>query len=647
VYELADGTPVRRVRRKSAAKGDYGQDHWDPDAGRWRSRKGDAPDILFRLQELTLAAEAGVTTIWIAEGEKDVLRLEQEGKVATCNIGGAGKWKDEYSEELAALGYRAVVLSRDNDEPGEAHVLDVAASVRRAGLRKVSHRVAALDEKGADVSDHLDAGLPLSKLRRTRPPATPDPEPPDTGAPSSVVSSDVLPAVYALLVNRAGSHAVKTDNGHDVSCTGKRHKNGDRNPSLSIAVGTDKPVVAYCQAGCTLDEIAAGLGVDVAEFSRPLPEDERERKVLEGIEREEIRDEVRRRRSRSGPTFEFPADGMTLREDMAEPRTKRGWTIDRFQTHGDNVLGAAQYKAGKTTLAMNVVAALADGEPFLGQYEVRDLDGRIGFLNYELDADRFRDWFQDRALVNPEKVAAPWHLRGRRLPLWEPETLDRVAAWFRAAEVEYLIVDPAARAMTGLVDNENDNSQIARFTDALDELKEMAGIADLLLLTHTGRQKFEEGEEQSRGATRLEDWMDVGWYLTKDKSGQRALRALGRDVEVEAIDLTYMNESRRLAASGKTRTERRQLDRLLVVVDAVAAAGEGASTKAVENAMTGGNTGRSQAILAAERAGLIERTYADGVAVAAEVRAKNAAKLCRLTPAGEELRSRKVSMTDE
>ena len=38
--------------------------------------------------------------MYIPEGEKDVLSLVRLGLVATCNPGGAGKWRDEYSARL-------------------------------------------------------------------------------------------------------------------------------------------------------------------------------------------------------------------------------------------------------------------------------------------------------------------------------------------------------------------------------------------------------------------------------------------------------------------------------------------------------------------------------------------------------------------
>ena len=53
--------------------------------------------------------------IYICEGEKDVEALERAGCAATCNAGGAGKWRPEYSEALAGAN---VIIVADRDEPG-------------------------------------------------------------------------------------------------------------------------------------------------------------------------------------------------------------------------------------------------------------------------------------------------------------------------------------------------------------------------------------------------------------------------------------------------------------------------------------------------------------------------------------------------
>ena len=50
--------------------------------------------LLYRLPGLRASGDA---TVWITEGEKDADRLHDEGLIATTDIGGAGKWRDEYA----------------------------------------------------------------------------------------------------------------------------------------------------------------------------------------------------------------------------------------------------------------------------------------------------------------------------------------------------------------------------------------------------------------------------------------------------------------------------------------------------------------------------------------------------------------------
>jgi hypothetical protein len=42
-------------------------------------------------------------------------------------------------------------------------------------------------------------------------------------------------------------------------CPGPQHRNGDRNPSLSVKDGNNGRLLLYCFAGCAYDEIAAAL----------------------------------------------------------------------------------------------------------------------------------------------------------------------------------------------------------------------------------------------------------------------------------------------------------------------------------------------------------------------------------------------------
>ena len=56
--------------------------------------------------------------VFIPEGEKDVDALRQIGLIATCNSGGAGKWRKEYNQWLSG---KNVVVLPDNDRQGREH----------------------------------------------------------------------------------------------------------------------------------------------------------------------------------------------------------------------------------------------------------------------------------------------------------------------------------------------------------------------------------------------------------------------------------------------------------------------------------------------------------------------------------------------
>jgi hypothetical protein len=108
---------------------------------------------LYRLPTVLEAIARG-ERVFIVEGEKDADKLCDLGLVATCNPGGAGKWKASMSEILA--GARVAIVP-DNDEVGAEHAEAVARSLHElAGeVRVIS--LGGLARKG-DVSDWLSAG---------------------------------------------------------------------------------------------------------------------------------------------------------------------------------------------------------------------------------------------------------------------------------------------------------------------------------------------------------------------------------------------------------------------------------------------------------------------------------------------------------
>ena len=126
---------------------------------------GDCRRVLYNLPALVVADTK--RPVLIVEGEKDVDRLTGLGVLATCNPGGAGKWRDDYNRHFKG---RDVVVIPDNDpvdpkqkrSPGMHHAHQVATAVSSVA-RRVDVVVVPTGPKG-DISDWLDAGGDKRKL---------------------------------------------------------------------------------------------------------------------------------------------------------------------------------------------------------------------------------------------------------------------------------------------------------------------------------------------------------------------------------------------------------------------------------------------------------------------------------------------------
>lgn len=131
----------------------------DPTAGGWTWRLGDTRRVLYRLPAIIKAVQQG-RGIYICEGEKDVATLVGHGLEATCNPGGAGKWRPEFSEVFRDA---VVTIVADRDEPGQAHARRV-----RDMLVPVAASVTIVEAaEGKDATDHVAAGYGLHQLVET------------------------------------------------------------------------------------------------------------------------------------------------------------------------------------------------------------------------------------------------------------------------------------------------------------------------------------------------------------------------------------------------------------------------------------------------------------------------------------------------
>ncbi len=138
VFEVVRYAPKDFRQRRCDGKGGY---VWNLD--------GISPR-LYRLNDL-----AGRDAVIVVEGEKDADRLWSLDLPATCNAGGAGRWRPTHAEQLKVAGVRSVVVVPDADDAGRTHGRTVARSCAAAGLQA---RVATLPDGPKDISAYLDDG---------------------------------------------------------------------------------------------------------------------------------------------------------------------------------------------------------------------------------------------------------------------------------------------------------------------------------------------------------------------------------------------------------------------------------------------------------------------------------------------------------
>lgn len=162
VYDYRDesGTTLFQVLR--TAEKEFPQRVPDSSAkSGWRWKLGDTRRVLYRLPELLQGIIDG-KPVWVVEGEKDVHALVDHGQIATCNPGGAGKWRPEYS---AFFIDATVTVWADNDEPGQKHARQVAASLE--GVANAV-RIVEAAEGHKDAAAHLGAGFGTYDVRISR-----------------------------------------------------------------------------------------------------------------------------------------------------------------------------------------------------------------------------------------------------------------------------------------------------------------------------------------------------------------------------------------------------------------------------------------------------------------------------------------------
>src|SRR5271163_1445496 len=149
----------------------------------------------------------------------------------------------------------------------------------------------------------------------------------------------------------------------------------------------------------------------VTETLKPLPEtlsetdrDEYESELRRLLINEAARTRAKQQRLEREAVGLMPTPAQRLEDMFATEPVGEDWLIDGLFQASGSVLLSAQYKSGKSTLAMNVVHALTTGKPFLGTFDVPE-PLRVAYYDLELGFRIARKWFM---AIQPDPAMATY-----------------------------------------------------------------------------------------------------------------------------------------------------------------------------------------------------------------------------------------------
>jgi hypothetical protein len=376
-------------------------------SGGWVWKLEDVQRVPYRLPDLLSDTKRRV---FVVEGEKDVDRLYALGLSATCNVGGAGKWRDEYSEYLRG---RHVCLIPDRDEAGRQHMRSVSDSLKRVGAT-VTWLELPGDDKD-DVSDWLDDGHSVAELKELALSAGPVPEPPkrERVFRREGLSFRVEPTqapIVAWFSNIADSK--------DKTSAELRITRQDGQFVLRRAVNL------LAASGTTFNGIIEdlkeeSLGIDV-DWKRVL------------------RDEFE-------AVLDAHRNGLVLEAIGGNIQTPRQveWFCDDLLLKNKMNCWLASAGTGKSTLAKALATCYAAEQPFLGR--CMGEPGEVLYLDWEDDKDDFeRIAYQICKGMNiwPVPLLNWLSMRGRRMR----DHVDKLGRIIAEKNVKLIVIDAIAAA---------------------------------------------------------------------------------------------------------------------------------------------------------------------------------------------------------
>lgn len=363
---------------------------------------------------------------------------------------------------------------------------------------------------------------------------------------------------------------------------------------------------------------APGGGTDDTEGTAAADE-ATERKILDRASQLWIDREARKRLAANDiAEIELPpvtslADLLDTDDDPVRFRIEGVWP-----SGGAKVLCAAPAGGGKTTLSGNLVRSLADGEAFLGAFEVTQRASRIVIIDNEMTQGMLKRWLRRQGVTNTSAVVDVVNLRGQAglFDLGNDRLRDMWARRLADLGCDFVVFDclkPVLEAM-GL----DENREMGKLLYPLTEMLTTAGVDDVLVHHHMGH-----ANERARGDSTLLGWSDANWKIVRDDDHPLQPRYFSTDKVRDADEpvreglLSFDKATGRLTYVGGNRATTHQSEnvekRLTAVLDVLADnATEGRdemNVTAIKAAVGGKKETTDEALALAEKRGLVTRRH--------------------------------------
>ncbi|MGA4690147.1 ATP-binding protein [Rhodococcus sp. AB351] len=311
-----------------------------------------------------------------------------------------------------------------------------------------------------------------------------------------------------------------------------------------------------------------------------------------------LADQEATKRLRALDTFDAALPPVTgLADLLAQDDTEVRYLIqDVIPADGARIMFAAPEKAGKTTLLGNLARSLADGDPFLGAFEVHTPAKRLVMIDNEMSQGMLRRWLRRQGIRNLSAVADVVALRGQAglFDLGDDRRRGEWAKRLRDLGCDFLIFDCLRPVLDAL--GLDENREAGKFLEPFDQLLSEAGVENAVIAHHMGHTG-----ERARGDSRIIGWSDGNWKLVREDpyvpTSPKYFTSQVRDCpDVPEGLLTFDPDTQHLTYAGGTRAEQKgkgKVDkRLQDVLDTLAdsqSVGTSEMNKTQLRAAVGGN----------------------------------------------------------